>query len=60
MNKCDFCRHGPKRSNECCFYRGTDVCDTAAFRYMKVLMNKDNRTTTQNKNICTQRAKNYL
>ena len=49
MNKCDFCRYGPCHGP--CGYKGSNACLEATERYMKVVMSKNNRTTTHNKNV---------
>lgn len=50
MNKCDFCRNGP-RNPEKCAWRGDTCCDEAAKRYMQVVLSRNNKTTTHNKNV---------
>ena len=55
MNKCDFCMHGPCENVDYCYYRGTSYCDSAIESYMKILLNRNKRTTTHNKNINVRR-----
>ena len=57
MNKCDFCREGPKGNNEYCRYRGFSFCDESAKRYLRVVLSRNNKTTTHNKNVNVH--KNY-
>ena len=51
MNKCDFCREGPRRNPEQCGYRGYSCCEEAAKRYMQVVKSRNNHTHTYNKNV---------
>lgn len=51
MNKCDFCRNGPRSNQDICYAQGSQSCEEAAQRYMKVCMSRNHKTTTHNKNV---------
>ena len=57
MNKCDFCKYGPNPNNFFCINRGGSTCDDAAKRYLQVVLSKNRKTSTHNKNVNVN--KNY-
>lgn len=61
MNKCDFCVYGPRKyPDECPQIRiclDNACCKEPVERYTKYIMSRNNRVTTQNKNINIHKKK---
>lgn len=59
MNKCDFCVYGPRKEPSGCpeAYGSHLNCKEPVERYTKYIMSRNNRVTTQNKNINIHKKK---